>query len=347
MYFPIHKFILSNKTSIHPNASYEYHAMTTIMYWGRMFPVSVKRMRFMLGQLCCYHSFHTHPVIKPNHCILGYDRSVDYTVEGLRKKKMMTLSNNNYGLNAFHVYQVNYDMSTCCTINDDDTDVNEERINLKKKVKTNHLFTPYQRKNAPFATNAGPSKQDPTNVTGYYIQHNSKPSSKVILWLYGGAYLSGDSKGNLNFAEKIGQQCNYMDVFLCDYRLLPEYTFFDAIYDVCLAYEYLITVQGYHPKDVVLFGISSGGGLLVRLMQRIVEYQSENVIFNVDGSDQTTEERIKTMELLKITPAGALLMSPFVGKYLSNSCGNNPFDVSYNVASCFKLRLHQSEREFH
>ncbi len=255
---------------------------------------------------------------------MGYDRSVEYTSDGMRKQKFMTASkNNNYGLNAFHVHKVNHDMSKCCTINDETIHDETTRPKEEKKIKTNHLFTPYQRKNAPFTTNGGPMKTDPTNVTGFYIQHNSKPSSKVILWLYGGAYLSGDSKGNLNFAEKIGQQCNYMDVFLCDYRLLPEYTFFDAIYNVCLGYEYLINVQGYHPKDVMLYGISSGGGLLVRLLQRIVEYQNEDVILKTDGESSesihddspTQKEILKKLEMLKIVPSGAYLMSPFVGTF--------------------------------
>ena len=322
--------------------------MTTIMYWGRMFPVSIKRIRFMLSQLCCYHTVHTYPEIRPNRCLLGYDRSEAYTTDGLRKNKMMmTTVDNNYGLNAFHVHKVNYDMSHVCYANDDH----------EKKIKMNHLFTPYQRKNAPPTTNGGAIKADPTNVTGYYIQHNSKPSSKVILWLYGGAYLSGDSRGNLNFAEKIGQQCNYMDIFLCDYRLLPEYTFFDAIYDVCLGYEYLINVQGYHPKDVMLFGISSGGGLLVRLLQRIVEYQNEDIILKIgdDSESQTIdvssaqEDIFKKMEVLKAIPCGAYLMSPFVGKQHIKLIVDKMITLSLrskSLSDTQTYRLHKTYREF-
>lgn len=178
-----------------------------------------------------------------------------------------------------------------------------------------YLPTPYKRINAPMTTNqdANTNKVDPTHVTGYIVQHNVLPSKKVLLWLYGGAYLSGDSKGNLNFAEKIGQQCDCMDVFLPNYRLLPECTFFDAIYDVTLAYEYLITVRGYHPDDVVLFGISSGGGLLVRLLQRIVEFKNEMEVLGDDGCDGgNDDEVVETRKKLTLVPTGALLMCPFV-----------------------------------
>mmetsp|Transcript_14587 Transcript_14587/g.22085 ORF Transcript_14587/g.22085 Transcript_14587/m.22085 type:complete len:611 (+) Transcript_14587:252-2084(+) len=304
IYFPMHKLLLSNKTGIHPNASYEYHAMTTILYWGRLFPVTIARMRFSLSQLCCCHGVETYPLTKSIVCTS--------TTTGNRNSK--TSIQKERLLKAANVHVIQYDMAQ------------------KRDL---HLPTPYKRVNAPPTTNqsANENKVDPTEVTGYIIQHNHEPSKKILLWLYGGAYLSGDSKGNLNFAEKIGQQCDYMDVFLPNYRLLPEYTFFDAIYDVCLAYEYLITVRGYHPKDVMLFGISSGGGLLVRLLQRIVEFKNEmavhegddhdecdyegEIIISSDGNqdgnrDNNVEKKKKKKKLLQLVPSGALLMCPFV-----------------------------------
>jgi len=51
IYLPLHKILLGRRTAIHPDASPEYHAMTTIMWGGRFFPVSVNRMRFALRQL--------------------------------------------------------------------------------------------------------------------------------------------------------------------------------------------------------------------------------------------------------------------------------------------------------
>eukprot|EP00977_Amphora_coffeiformis_P027656 scaffold34630_cov185-Amphora_coffeaeformis.AAC.2 len=50
IYFPFHK-ALGLRTGLHKDASAEYHALTTLMWWGRLFPVSVRRMRFSLGQL--------------------------------------------------------------------------------------------------------------------------------------------------------------------------------------------------------------------------------------------------------------------------------------------------------
>jgi len=51
LYLPLHKAFLGRKTGIHVSVSEEYHALTTVMWLGRFFPVSVSRMRFSLQQL--------------------------------------------------------------------------------------------------------------------------------------------------------------------------------------------------------------------------------------------------------------------------------------------------------
>jgi len=36
LYFPVHKLLIGRGTGIHRDASLEYHALTTVMWWGRM-----------------------------------------------------------------------------------------------------------------------------------------------------------------------------------------------------------------------------------------------------------------------------------------------------------------------
>jgi len=131
-------------------------------------------------------------------------------------------------------------------------------------------------------------------VLGVYLPlqkpHNetSATTKRVIFWIFGGAFLAGDVEGNIGVAEKIGTQCN-ADVFLAEYRLLPEYEYEDACQDVYHAYKWLVEERGVAPEHVILYGISSGGGLAVNLMQRLIETQNEDLL-----------------------PAGAVLMCPFV-----------------------------------
>jgi len=138
-------------------------------------------------------------------------------------------------------------------------------------------------------------------VSGKYIQHYSRPSQKVIFWIYGGAYLAGDSSGNLGIAEKMGMACGsdrsveeMRDIFIPDYRLVPEHNLDDAIHDITLAYEWLIYKRGIKAENIVLLGISSGGGLAVLLMQALaLSHRATTGDFN-------------------LMPAGAVLMGPFV-----------------------------------
>ena len=114
-------------------------------------------------------------------------------------------------------------------------------------------------------------------VTGKYIQHSSRPSEKIIFWIFGGAFLAGDVDGNLGVSEKMGMMVGeggqMRDLFIPDYRLVPEHNLDDAVHDITLAYEWLIYERGVKPENVVLLGISSGGGLAVLLMQALAEFQ--------------------------------------------------------------------------
>ncbi len=151
-------------------------------------------------------------------------------------------------------------------------------------------------------------------VTGLFIQHSSKPSQKVILWIYGGAFLAGDSRGNLGIAEKMGMLCaadgrdnGMRDIFIPDYRLVPEHHLDDAIHDVTLAYEYLIYERNVRPENVILVGISSGGGLVVLLLQALAKakHKFDESVNSITRDDNITKRFVPM-------PAGGVLIGPFV-----------------------------------
>ena len=135
-------------------------------------------------------------------------------------------------------------------------------------------------------------------VTGKYIQQSSRPSEKVIFWIYGGAFLAGDVDGNLGVAEKmgmmVGQEGQMRDLFIPDYRLVPEHNLDDAVHDIILAYEWLIYERGVKSENVVLLGISSGGGLAILLMQALAEFQRK------------MEEKEEKAESHNLMPAGGV-----------------------------------------
>ncbi|GMH64778.1 hypothetical protein TrLO_g4859 [Triparma laevis f. longispina] len=112
-------------------------------------------------------------------------------------------------------------------------------------------------------------------VKGVYITSQSgnpdKSSRRVLFWLFGGAFLSGDVSGNIGLAESVALSAD-CDVFLADYRICPENTIFEASEDVRNCYEWLVLESGRvgSGKQVSILGISSGGGLALRLCQQMV-----------------------------------------------------------------------------
>ena len=87
------------------------------------------------------------------------------------------------------------------------------------------------------------------------------------------------------------------------YRLLPEHKFVDSLEDVYRAYIYLVGVRGVKPQDIVLAGLSSGAGWLVRLLQRIQEATGSSTLAPTGTDDAFTS----TFTSSSIMPSGAFL----------------------------------------
>ena len=249
LYLPIHKALVGRRSGLNPSVSLEYHALTSAMWWGRLFPVTVHRMRMCLSQLHVWH---------PSWACPSWDN-----IRPVSERGMVSNATNGkqHGIIG-HLVEVYHEMET-------------------KRTPTG------------FRECIMDGKHEDMIVTGQYIQHSSQPSEKVILWIYGGAFLAGDSKGNIGIAEKLGMMSGGRDCFIPDYRLAPEYHLDDALFDVTLAYEYLVYEKGIRPENILLLGISSGGGLVMLLMQAIAKAR---------------QKYENSVEL----PAGGVLIGPFV-----------------------------------
>jgi acetyl esterase/lipase len=222
VYFPIHKYLLGRTTGIHPAVSEEYHALTSVMWWGRMLPVTVTAMRFALSQL---------NVWSPHYPMVGRVEHVD-----------------------------------------------EE---CKISVVPDKL-------------------KDHCRVQGLFIHRKSEPSDLTIFWIYGGAFLSGDSLGNSAPADLVGEECQ-ADVFVPTYRLVPEATMDEILWDICLAYHWLC--QKRDPSKIMLLGISSGAALATRLMQFIAEHGRGEALLPPYIAPLLTGMKM---------PKAAILLGPFV-----------------------------------
>ena len=321
------------------------------------FPMTIQRIRFSLSQLHVCHppdAFPSWNSLNKSHAgkqLSNHNASSNSLPPAAAEVtsfpgSIATKSNNGkqHGIQG-HLHEVYHEMTT-------------------KRTPTG-TTTPV----APTNDNALLYSKEEMTVTGLYIQHASRPSQKVIFWIYGGAFLAGDSRGNLGIAEKMGmmttttttttttatcsggngstnnndnnnhhcqqqQQLQMRDVFIPDYRLVPEHHLDDALHDVVLAYEYLLYQRGISPENVTLLGISSGGGLVVLLLQALAEARSkfERGISSTSGdggsarsssASAVTSASASTSTSISISsstsscsyvamPAGGVLMCPFV-----------------------------------
>lgn len=132
-------------------------------------------------------------------------------------------------------------------------------------------------------------------VRGTYLHIGG--NGKVIYWIFGGAFVGGSIKGSMGFAEQYGRRTG-CDVFMIDMRLYPEHRIEDAVVDACRGYEWLLTRTS--SKDIVVYGLSSGGGVALRLLQLAAAKESEQARFFQNPSER------------KGQPAGAILCGAWI-----------------------------------
>jgi len=148
------------------------------------------------------------------------------------------------------------------------------------------------------------SKHTPGLRSGYVkILPDSVPKEKrpVLLWAFGGAYVSGDVAGNVPVAEHYGRTMN-CDVFVVDMRLCPEYQVTDAVLDLYRGYLWLL--ERVPAENILMLGISSGGGAVLRVCQlaRASQQEREEYFGSERGEVPPGAPQ----------PAGAILLGPFV-----------------------------------
>jgi monoterpene epsilon-lactone hydrolase len=84
-------------------------------------------------------------------------------------------------------------------------------------------------------------------------------NGRHLLYLHGGAYITGSSRSHTALAGQIGDAAG-ATVWLLDYRLAPEHPFPAGRDDAVTAYRALLD-QGVAAKAVAIAGDSAGGGL--------------------------------------------------------------------------------------
>jgi acetyl esterase/lipase len=96
-------------------------------------------------------------------------------------------------------------------------------------------------------------------VVGEWERPVRAHSGRLILYFHGGGFIAGSPETHRGLAGRLAQ-AGEADLFSVGYRLAPEYFFPAPVRDGIDAYRALLA-QGADPRQIVLAGDGSGGGL--------------------------------------------------------------------------------------
>ena len=101
----------------------------------------------------------------------------------------------------------------------------------------------------------------------HWISVRRQHPDRVILFLHGGAYLTGSPATHLGLMARLAQLTGWQ-VACPDYRLAPEHPA-PAAFDDAVAAHARLRALGYAPSQIVLGGDSAGGGLALALLAEL------------------------------------------------------------------------------
>ncbi|NBC36158.1 alpha/beta hydrolase fold domain-containing protein [Novosphingobium sp. FSY-8] len=101
-------------------------------------------------------------------------------------------------------------------------------------------------------------------VPAVLIDYPGADAARVLLYMHGGAFISGSAQGYRSLAAGLAQAVGARGVSV-NYRLAPEHPFPAAVEDVVAAYRALLA-DGVAADHIVLAGDSAGGGLVVSVL---------------------------------------------------------------------------------
>ncbi|KAJ2843770.1 hypothetical protein IWW36_005433 [Coemansia brasiliensis] len=94
--------------------------------------------------------------------------------------------------------------------------------------------------------------------------HPLYPEEKILLYIHGGGFVVGNAAACRQLVCHISREAG-VRALVVEYRLAPQNPFPAPLYDVYIAYSYLLQ-QGFAPESIVVAGDSAGGNLSLALV---------------------------------------------------------------------------------
>lgn len=100
---------------------------------------------------------------------------------------------------------------------------------------------------------------------------SSKASGHLVLFVHGGAFISGPAKHHWDTVKAIVEQTNHT-VWMCNYPKAPEHKISDISKNIDALYA--TALQEYESDEISCIGDSVGGTLITALIQRLIHKNS-------------------------------------------------------------------------
>jgi epsilon-lactone hydrolase len=110
---------------------------------------------------------------------------------------------------------------------------------------------------------------DAGGVPAEWVIPDDCESGRALVYLHGGGYASGTLESTHALSSHLARATRAR-LLAVDYRLAPEHPYPAALHDAVTAYRFAISA-GYEPEAVALCGDSSGGGLALATLVRLLE----------------------------------------------------------------------------
>ncbi len=136
-----------------------------------------------------------------------------------------------------------------------------------KKIRKEDIHTPKDKFfNSKFVRSFQIEKTKITEITKEEI------TNKLVIFIHGGAFISGPSKLHWDTAKYISTHTNHT-VWMIDYPKAPENKIDSISYNIDKVYEEAL--KTYKASDIALIGDSVGGTLSTTLVQRLIKDKKE------------------------------------------------------------------------
>ncbi|MFT7451734.1 MAG: acetyl esterase/lipase, partial [Patescibacteria group bacterium] len=100
----------------------------------------------------------------------------------------------------------------------------------------------------------------------------NKNSNSLLIFIHGGAFISGPAKHHWDTIQEIAKQTNHT-IWMCNYPKAPEHKILEISENIDAVYK--VALEKCEGKQIMLIGDSVGGTLIAALTQRLVKNNNE------------------------------------------------------------------------